>query len=620
MARDKQLAVKTEPTPNSFIASAVGMGRIGKSMLDISRRSSGWQREAWDFYHTVGEFRYACDWVGSMLSKAILHATEEKDGKRTILTTGPVAKILDELGGDTDGRAEMLRQIGIHFSVAGECYILAYTDPVYGEDVWEVVAPTELNRAFEDGPYIINGVTLEGVDPEDVLEIRLWRPDPQRPREAISPARTLLTILAEIVKLTQHVAAQVDSRLASAGIIWAPSEMTMPTPKIVDGKPVIAASVADALLKKLQEIASVAIEDRADASALVPFVVTAPGDQIAQIQHMKFWSDLDAHAIELRNEAIRRLALGMDMPPEVLQGLSDSNHWSAWQADESAIKAHTEPLLKIITTGLARQFLRPAYAESQGLNLPEVRHISILADTAEMRLRPNRSKEALELYDRGELDGTALRRETGFDEEDAMDETERKMWFIRKVAAGQTTPDLVAAALKEIGWEPDLTFERQNEEGQEARPTPSLVEHPEVGPPEREVSERRKRSRERGDVPSSQLPHASYTVAIEQTVFRALERAGNRMRNKIGGKTAGVSARATYLTFAAQPGDLDYYLDDAWGDNIKTLASHMGVPEDKLLSAVDGYVRSLLMSQREHSFEALTRHLDLALTREAVPA
>ena len=49
----------------------------------------------------------------------------------------------------------------------------------------------------------------------------------------------------------------------------------------------------------------------------------------------------------------------MDMPPEVLQGAGDANHWSAWQADESAIKAHTEPLLKLITTTISRQYLGP---------------------------------------------------------------------------------------------------------------------------------------------------------------------------------------------------------------------------------------------------------------------
>ena len=53
---------------------------------------------------------------------------------------------------------------------------------------------------------------------------------------------------------------------------------------------------------------------------------------------MTFWTQLDEHAIELRSEAIRRLGLGMDMPPEVLQGSADSNHWAAWQADEAAIK------------------------------------------------------------------------------------------------------------------------------------------------------------------------------------------------------------------------------------------------------------------------------------------
>jgi hypothetical protein len=40
----------------------------------------------------------------------------------------------------------------------------------------------------------------------------------------------------------------------------------------------------------------------------------------------------------LRREAVERLAIGLDMPPEVLLGLGDSNHWSAWQVDEQTWK------------------------------------------------------------------------------------------------------------------------------------------------------------------------------------------------------------------------------------------------------------------------------------------
>ena len=51
-------------------------------------------------------------------------------------------------------------------------------------------------------------------------------------------------------------------------------------------------------------------------------MVTAPDDAIDKPRLLTFWSELDAATMELRNEAIRRFALGMDLPPEQVLGMS----------------------------------------------------------------------------------------------------------------------------------------------------------------------------------------------------------------------------------------------------------------------------------------------------------
>jgi hypothetical protein len=466
--------------------------------------------------------------------------------------------------------------------------------------------------------------------------MRLWRPDPEDPEKSISPARAVLSILGEIARLTDHVAAQVDSRLAGAGILLMPSEMQLPAPPVEEGTIQKTVNNADQLMKEISAAMSRAIADRSDASALVPIVITAPGDVIDKVQHLTFWSELSEQAMALRKEAIGRLALGMDIPPEVLQGVSEANHWSAWQADESSIKAHTEPLLKLVTAGIAQKYLRPLLTEDgedpDGNEIPgvpktEVRRYSIGVDTSEMRLRPNRSKEALELYNLGALSREALIRETGFDDSDIMDDEEFKLWMLRKLASGSTTPEMVEAAIKELGIE--LEVAAPAEETQEARPAPSLKDHPVRELPNPEIGERRKESRDRGNVPSSDIARraaasedtnrlaAAVAVGSEQAVFRALERAGNRMRNKMGGKLEGIPAKDTYLTFGAQPGDLDFYLDDAWGENISALSEHAGVSKTQLKGALDGYCRVLLTTQKPHTFKGLENHLTMALRQEA---
>jgi hypothetical protein len=619
MPRTKELAVTANsaivPSSNSLVASAARHGVGFKNYLKIARGTE-WHDAAWTFYDTVGEYRYACDWVGNMLSKAILYATHASGGKVSGLTTGPAFEAIDVLFGDADGRAEMLRLIGIHMSVTGDCWLVGYTTKRHGyeEDVWEVVASTRLKQAYDGAPYQINDEILD-MDPKDVLVIRLWRPHPKNSDKSVSPSRAALPILAELVKLTEHVAAQVDSRLASAGILLVPSEMTFPTPperKTADGKVVTrTANNAEDLMAVIQEVAATAIEDRGDASALVPIVITAPAEAIAAVKHLTFWTELDKSAIELRNEAIKRLALSMDMPPEVLQGVAEANHWSAWSVDESAIKAHTEPLLKIITTSIAKEYLRPLLMGENGQDVADIRNYSIKADTSEMRVRPNRAKEALELYDRHEISGETLRRENGFGEDDKMEKEEMILAFLRKAAGGSTTPEIVAAALREIGLVlPDLSGVSPESDTQEGRPAPSLRELPVRDIPDRERSERRREARERGDVPSAQPGNRTATLiaASEQAVVRALERAGNRLKNKVQAKT-NVPAAMLYMSMQTKVGDYDYLLDDAWS-TVPAIANRHDVPIQWLKSTLDTYCRGLMTNQTQHTYDGFTEFMN----------
>jgi len=607
--------VKEEP-PNSLVASAARVGTRNLTNITRNTRSDGWQSQAWMFYHKIGEFRYACDWVGAQLSKAVLFATEEKRGEVKPVKSGPAVEYLRELFGDRDGKAEMLRLLGVHFSVAGEAWIVGYPDPdAFGDggDKWEIVASTRITRPQgENGYWRINDRTLE-VDPANVLAVRLWKPDPLDPDSAISPARALLSTLNELDKLGQHVAAQVDSRLAGAGILLMPSEMTFPTPPNPDPEaPARSANNAEDLMNLIQELMATSIEQRDHASALVPLVITAPAEAIAAVQHLTFWSGLDEKAIELRTEAIRRLALGMDMPPEVLQGSADSNHWAAWQADESSIKSHTEPLLKIITTSLASGFLRPLLKDDKDFT-GDIRAFSIGADTSEMRLRPNRSKEALELYNLGELSGRALIRETGFDDDDAMDEKERALWFTRKVAAGSTTPELVEAALRELGV--DLTVVRDVVAGEligtEGRPQPSIAEHPTQDLPDPEESERRKDARDAGNVPSADRERKyALIAAAEQIVIRALERAGNKLKTKMGGLKVNCKAAELYQFVGAD--DTEFLLADAW-TQVADIAHRYGVHDDWLTPMLNTYCTELMSTKTPHTYDHFARYMVLGL-------
>jgi hypothetical protein len=570
--------------PKALISSAKRFTGAGDPARIARAGGSGWQDAAWHFYNTIGEYAYAVNWVGNLLSRAKLYATrDDGNGPERLPSNDPASGYLDALFLDSQGKATALQQIGVHYTVAGEAYIVGTEDT--DGDHWDIVASTRIRR--ENDRWMVDGHAL----PADALVIRIWRPHPVEKGCATSPSRAALPILSEIERLTMHVAAQVDSRLVSAGIVFLPNEMTF---AVIDEDGNTITGSSDLFVQTLQDVASRAIANRDSASALVPIVISADGESLDKPNHMKFWSDLDAQAIELRTEAIRRLALSMDMPPEILTGQGDTNHWSAWSIDESAIKSHTEPLLARIADDLAIGYLRGMLTDD-GMDPEEARAYGIGVDTTEMRLRPNRSQEALELWDRGVLNAQTLVEETGFKAENIQDDAEHRRWFIDKVASGQTQPEIVEAALRALGINLEVRAEVDDPDpdrpdSHEARPTPSLQEHP---------------SRDMPDI-----NEASLLAASEVLVFRALERAGNRLRNKIQRKIPGVGAAETYMFHKVDTGTLEFVLEDAW-QNVDRFAARYGADPQRLTDCLDAYTRAILVEQKPHDPEMMRAFVSL---------
>jgi len=587
MARTRARDVVDTP-PKALVSSArrINVGK-NRDAFKVSR-NDGWQDAAWGFYDTIGEFHFAVNWVGNLLSRAKLYATKDDGDGPKRQESGVADEAVDALFYNEQGRSQMLRQMGIHYSVPGECYLYARDGDGLTRDEWKVVASR--NVTGSGGTIKVNGKTVKNTD----LLIRSWQPHPVHPGKSTSPARPALPILSEIERLTMHVAAQVDSRLSSAGILFMPNSIAFAasSQKDAEGGQIITGS-ADAFVQSLMDSMSEAIANRESASALVPIVVTADADAIDKAKLMQFWTGLDENAINLRSEAIRRLALALDMPPEVLTGAGDVNHWSAWAIDESAIKSHTEPLLNQIAADLTQGYLYPYLTSSAvGMSDEEAQQYGIGVDTSEMRLRPNRSQEAIELWDRGELSDKTLRTETGFTEDDAPTDQERRTWFLSKVASGSTTPELVEAALRQLQVPlGTVASSEPSTETQEARPTPSLEDHPDQSPPDES--------------------QASILAAqAEVMVFRALERAGNRLKSRMQTKFPGIAAEDLYRYHKCDSSTMDDILLDAWEKVPKVL----GLDEEKAVPVVqvlDSYTRSLIHSQEPHDPGLMRQYLTL---------
>lgn len=578
----------------SLVASAV---RYSGESARIYRPQQDWQVECYRHYAICGEARFAANFFGHALSRATLHVgvRNAATGKIERTEEGVATALLAELFHGQDGQAQMLKAIGVHLTIAGECYLVGRE--VDGEDTWEIVSILEMKVSGKQWTIEYgDGMQAVRLTDDDVV-IRIWSPSPARRIEADSPFRSLLPILTEIEWLTRNIFAQISSRLAGAGILFLPQGMSFPPPPEVDGQAPQVANEAEGFMLTLADGMLTPIQDPSSPAAMVPIVVTAPDEAIDKAKLMHFWSELDGKTLEMRNSAISRFADGMDLPREQVMGMSSNSgtgggnsngvsHWGAWQVEESTIKMFLEPMLELVSNALTVGYLRPLMEEETETLVPEFVHY----DTAELRLRPDRSAEALELWDRGLISTKALLRETGFGVEDMPDDEEFKTWLLRKIASGSNTPEQVAAAARALGVNIPSDTNPAAPEVREAPQAPSLEDHP-----------------TKPRTPAEHPQAAAVLAASDALVFRALERAGNRIRQNAGVKPPGVKAYDIHTLFQVN-GTADEVLDDAWSCAPQVLDGLCDV--DTTVQSLNSYVKGLFASQEQHTRDRLARWLE----------
>jgi hypothetical protein len=317
------------------------------------------------------------------------------------------------LGGPTQ-KAEHLRMIGIDLTVSGECYIIGRPDDISGRDKWYVVTPTEFRRVRGsngewDWAWGIKGAPMK-LDLANNVITRVWTPDPERVWCADSPARSCSLILRELEQLTKLVAAEIDSRLVGNGLLIIPNDLDLPQEEGTTNN-------ADSLMIRMATAGAQGLKGEGSALGVLPQIIEAPDPD--RFRHLTLSTELSKNAHELRAECIERLGVGMDMPPEVLSGMGDTNHWSGFLIDGYGIKVHIEPLMNRICAALTEAYLDPAL---RFMGLDPLRY-TYAFDVSPLALRPQRLQDALNLYEKGIISAQAV-REAGFFKDSDRPETE----------------------------------------------------------------------------------------------------------------------------------------------------------------------------------------------------
>ncbi|MFE2934852.1 hypothetical protein [Streptomyces sp. NPDC059278] len=643
--RRPKYAVKRDRTgkliSRDFAGTAVmaSAALISKEQVrSVVGRKQDWQRDGWDLYDSVPELRFGVSWIANACSRARLYvgiidpdgsseptpvsADPDEDGVIDQAAVKALAP-LEELGGGQLGQSEMLRRIAIHLNVPGESYVVGFDDPETDDRCWLVCSPDEIQSSGSTVKITSPDMPNEQIeiDPAQATILRIWRPHPRLAHLADSPLLALRQPLRELVDLSAHITASAESRLAGAGVLFVPDELTTPSPEQSEGANPLH---PDPFTAALIEAMAAPLKNRDSASAVVPLVVRGPADKGKELKHLAFSTDLDANVQTLRESAIRRVATGMDMPPEVLTGLGDSNHWSAWQVEESAIKLHIEPLLALICDSLTTNFLQPIL---EALEFENPKKYAIWFDSSELTMRPNRAPESMQAHEAGLISDDTARRDLGYSDEDAPSKEEQQRALIVKIVTAAPTlapsllpylgiviPETEAAAAQAdaIAAAPPSALTPASNVRALPAPTSTAPAARPGGRPgstgERNVPTRD--GLERAMTASSAREYTWRERCLDMAVRRALSRAGQYLLRATPrsqrAQLQQMSPEVIHLTLHASPDQLDQMLANAYTE------FHAATPGEECLHlAVDHYVRALLLAREEHRAD----YLDRAITQ-----
>lgn len=440
------------PRPlNSLLASAQ---RVTSQTLQHGwGKSKAWQDDAWEYFDLVGEHRFlAVTLAGRMAQAKIFVGSMPTDDTEDPLPVEDPAltAILDSIGSSAAARAQMIARLGVNLFVAGDGWLVGIprhlvppsllvgtlSDPIVDPDLvpypesdemmdiadldWRMLSISEVATSGSGQVQLRLGETQQDIlmcNPDDLVLIRVWRPHPRFWWEADSPTRSSLPVLRELIGLTMHSSAEIDSRLAGAGLLIIPQSAQRAL-QIAAGIESDLDSAPDQFTEALMQAMITPIQDRASASAVVPLVITVPDEACALFNFMSFDKPLDQFASDRLDKAIRRLALGLDAPPELLLGTGGMNHWGAWLVLEDVVTTHLEPPLALICDALTTQYLWPVLVD-QGMDLETAKQYVIWYDVSDLVVRPTRGADAQALHAAGAISDTALRDASGFDDSDA---------------------------------------------------------------------------------------------------------------------------------------------------------------------------------------------------------
>jgi hypothetical protein len=249
---------------------------------------------------------------------------------------------------------------------------------------------------------------------------------------------------------------------------------------------------------------------------------------INKVEHLKFDNQITDTNIKLRNDAIHRLALGLDVSPERMLGLgSSTNHWSAWAIGDTDVQLHIAPVMETVCAAITEQVFRNVLLR-EGI---DPSNYIVWYDASQLTVDPDKTHSATDAFDRGVINAEAYRAYLGLDADAGYDFDSLDGWKVWAQDQVSKDPKVFAEFL------PLLDAKVQS-----AVPDPAPI-----APPPNGVDEKPGRSdtTNTGNQPKTatnapgenqgkrgRKQDVAQAAIIEVMVARALELAGKRRRTR----------------------------------------------------------------------------------------
>lgn len=532
------------------------------------RRAQAWQADAWVYRDAIGEVRYALDWLANIKSRLRLYVgivvnPDEMPTPIDVATTAPVdaqgkptgepaavtdisTKLVQDaldaltiLAGGGVGHGHLMSPLTLNMEVPGECYLLGIVDPD-GTEEWSIRSIDELERNG-DGAWVLKeepGQTISTgkvLDPEMSYVARLWNPHPRWHALPDSPMRGVLDPCETLLLATRKQRVRTRRRLSNGLMLVADS---------LDFEPEVGKPVTS-FMQRLVNLMVSAVSDESSPASLAPSVIRGPKEDLKDGIHFVDLNDKDSDERDDDRvaRALTRIGRGLDVPPEVIEGLKDVKFANAVAIDSTGFRYHIEPKAQRDVDALTQGYLWERLI-ALGHPLEQVRRLVIWYDPTEVVTNPNRLPDALNLHERFAISDAVLRDAGGYGDEAAPSEAE----LLRRMSAKSGVPEalqtlLLALLAQQGGVDLDEAAAAPGALMPPAEAAAPAGEQPalpsgETQQPEAVAAaasiEQRKPAR------FSQLAlaldldlRARVTAAADATMRRALERAGARVVSRV---------------------------------------------------------------------------------------